>query len=153
MTYYEIAGLFVLLICHGVSRVLNERAFRGLSEPEKLPGWLTQDDLRYYAGEFEERGFRGGLNWYRNIDRNWELMAPWAGAKIRVPALFVGGLSDPVVTRGQDGPSPFVQGLPSVVEDLRGTVLIEGAGHWNQQEKPEETYRALLDFLAELDSP
>ncbi len=78
-------------------------------------------------------------------------MAPWAGAKIRVPALFVGGLADPVVTGGGDGPGPGVQLLPSLVEDLRGTVLIENAGHWNQQEKPTETNRALLDFLRELD--
>lgn len=122
-----------------------------LSEPEKLPDWLTEEDVQYYAGEFKERGFRGGLNWYRNFDRNWELMSPWAGARIRVPALFIGGLEDPVVTGGGDGPGPGVQLLPSLCDDLRGTALIEGAGHWNQQEKPAETTAPLLEFLRELD--
>ena len=121
-------------------------------DPEKLPGWLTEADVDVYVAEFERTGFRGGLNWYRNFDRNWELLAPFADAKIRVPALFVGGLRDLVVT----GPNsktegPMVAMLGNFCEDLRGKVLIEGAGHWNQQEKPEETNSALLGFLAGLD--
>jgi pimeloyl-ACP methyl ester carboxylesterase len=120
-------------------------------EPEKLPDWLSDDDLAYYIGEFERTGFRGGLNWYRNFDRNWELLAPWAGAKVEVPALFIGGLKDGVVTGPErKGEGPMVQMLPSFVTDLRGKVLIEGAGHWNQQEKPAETNRALIEFLEQL---
>ncbi len=123
----------------------------GLLEPDELPAWLSEDDLAYYIHEFERTGFRGGLNWYRNFDRNWELLAPWAGVTIAVPALFIGGLRDKIVT-GPDSnePGPLVAALPSLCEDLRGTVLIEGAGHWTQQEAPEETNRALLDFLAGL---
>ena len=67
-------------------------------DPAKLPGWLTEEDLDVYVAEFERTGFRGGLNWYRNFDRNWELLAPFADAKVRVPALFIGGLRDLVVT-------------------------------------------------------
>jgi pimeloyl-ACP methyl ester carboxylesterase len=123
----------------------------GMKEPAKLPGWLAQADLDYYAGEFARRGFRGGLNWYRNFDRNWELLAPWADAKVTVPALFVGGLRDGVVTGpGGEGEGPMVQMLPTFCTDLRGKVLIEGAGHWNQQEAPAATNEALLGFLAGL---
>ena len=64
-------------------------------DPEKLPDWLSQDDLEVYVTEFERTGFRGGLNWYRNFDRNWELLAPFSDLRITVPALFVGGLRDP----------------------------------------------------------
>jgi pimeloyl-ACP methyl ester carboxylesterase len=121
-------------------------------EPEKLPEWLPEADLDVYVEAFRRTGFRGGLNWYRNLDRNWELMAPWVGAKVSVPALFVGGARDLVVTGPPGGPgNPMMTAMPSFVPDLRGTVLVEGAGHWNQQEKPEETNRALLEFLASLD--
>ena len=120
-------------------------------QPESLPSWLSQDDLEVYAREFERTGFRGGLNWYRNFDRNWELLAPFADLKIKVPALFVGGLRDAVVTGPEfAGETPAVQMLGSFCDDLRGKVLIEGAGHWNQQEAPGQTNAALLDFLAGL---
>jgi pimeloyl-ACP methyl ester carboxylesterase len=123
----------------------------GMLDPEKLPAWLSEADLDYYASEFERTGFRGGLNWYRNFDRNWELLAPFTDAKIRVPALFIGGRLDPVVTGPErKAESPTVAMLPSFCDDLRGKVLIDGAGHWNQQEKPEETNAALLAFLAGL---
>jgi len=122
-----------------------------MNEPEKLPAWLSEADLDFYAGEFARAGFRGGLNWYRNFDRNWELLAPWADAKVTVPSYFVGGLKDAVVT-GPDGtgPGPGVQMLPTFCTDLRGTALLPDAGHWNQQEDPRGTNRALLDFLAGL---
>jgi pimeloyl-ACP methyl ester carboxylesterase len=120
-------------------------------QPEKLPEWLSEEDLAFYVGEFERTGFTGGLNWYRNLDRNWELLAPWANAKVEVPALFIGGLKDGVVTGPErKGEGPMVQMLPSVVSDLRGKVLTEGAGHWNQQEKPAETNEALIEFLRQL---
>src|SRR5882672_4628392 len=68
-----------------------------MTTPPELPGWLTEADLGFYAAEFARTGFRGGLNWYRNIDRNWELMAPYSGAKVTVPALYVAGDRDLVV--------------------------------------------------------
>jgi pimeloyl-ACP methyl ester carboxylesterase len=123
----------------------------GLVQPEKLPAWLGEDDLEVYVAEFERTGFRGGLNWYRNFDRNWELLAPFADRRITVPALFVGGLRDAVVTGPEfAGEGPAVKMLGSFCDDLRGKVLIEGAGHWNQQEAPEATNAALLGFLAGL---
>ncbi len=122
-----------------------------MNEPEKLPAWLSEADLDFYAGEFARAGFRGGLNWYRNFDRNWELLAPWADAKVTIPSYFVGGLKDAVVTGPEGtGPGPGVQMLPTFCTDLRGTALLPDAGHWNQQEDPRGTNRALLEFLAGL---
>jgi len=121
-------------------------------DPEKLPAWLPEADLDVYVEAFTRTGFRGGLNYYRNLDRNWALMGAWLGAKVEIPALFVGGARDLVVTGPPGGPgNPLLAAMPAFVPDLRGQVLIEGAGHWNQQEKPEETNRALLEFLAGLD--
>ena len=123
----------------------------GMVIPEKLPAWLGEADLEVYVGEFERTGFRGGLNWYRNFDRNWELLAPFGDLRITVPALFVGGLRDAVVTGPEfAGEGPAVKMMGSFCDDLRGKVLIEGAGHWNQQEAPAETDAALLEFLAGL---
>jgi pimeloyl-ACP methyl ester carboxylesterase len=117
-------------------------------QPESLPPWLGEEDLEVYVTEFERTGFRGGLNWYRNFDRNWELLAPFADLRIKVPALFVGGLRDAVVTGPEfAGESPTVQMLGSFCDDLRGKVLLEGVGHWNQQEAPVQTNAALLGFL------
>ena len=67
------------------------------ADPERLPAWLTEADIDFYAGEFSRTGFRGGLNWYRNIDRNCALMAPFDGLKVTVPALYVAGDRDLVV--------------------------------------------------------
>ena len=139
-------------ITTGLTRPKTAGFLDGMLDPERLPDWLSEADLDVYAGEFERTGFRGGLNWYRNFDRNWELTAAFGDAKIRVPALFVGGLRDPVVTGIEmKGEGPGVAALPMFCEDLRAKVLIEGAGHWNQQEAPEETNAALLEFLAGLD--
>jgi pimeloyl-ACP methyl ester carboxylesterase len=113
--------------------------------PAHLPAWLTQGDVDYVAGEYRRTGYRGGLNWYRNIDRNGELLAPWAGAAIPQPALFVIGTEDPFISNPQG--KAAVDRLSSSVPGLRRTVLIEDAGHWIQQERPAEVNAALLDFL------
>ena len=116
-----------------------------LVEPSALPAWLTEDNLEFFAGEFTRTGFRGGLNWYRNIDRNWELLAPFAGARVTVPALYVAGDRDLVVAfRGMD---QLIPNLQKFVPHLRKTVMLPGCGHWTQQERPEEVNAAMVDFL------
>jgi pimeloyl-ACP methyl ester carboxylesterase len=115
-----------------------------LPEPGGLPGWLTQADLDHYTAEFTRTGFTGGLNWYRNLDRNWDLTAEFDGAKVRVPALFMAGTRDPTVRPDR------VDRLGTWVPDLRGSVLVEGAGHWLQQERPAEVNAALIAFLGEI---
>jgi pimeloyl-ACP methyl ester carboxylesterase len=113
-----------------------------------LPAWLTQQDIDFYAGEFARTGFRGGLNWYRNIDRNWEILAPFAGAKVTVPALYVAGERDLVLAF--PGAAEMVANLPNVVPRLRQTVMLPGCGHWTQQQRPDDVNAAMIRFIREL---
>jgi pimeloyl-ACP methyl ester carboxylesterase len=117
-----------------------------LPEPDGLPGWLTQAELDHYIAEFTRTGFTGGINWYRNLDRNWELTPELSGdrAKVTVPARLIGGADDPVLLMTP----PAIQ--EALLEDDRGTVIVPGAGHWVQQEKPAEVNAALLEFLSGL---
>jgi len=117
-------------------------------DPPALPPWLTEADVDFFAGEFARTGFRGGLNWYRNIDRNWELMAPYAGAQVTVPALYVAGDRDLVVAfRGMD---QLIPNLAKFVPSLRRTLMLPGCGHWTQQERAPEVSAAMIDFLRSL---
>ncbi|MEW6149472.1 MAG: alpha/beta hydrolase, partial [Pseudomonadota bacterium] len=112
---------------------------------EPLPGWLSEADLAYFTESFRKSGFRGGLNWYRNIDRNWELTAPWQDAQIYQPSLFIAGSKDAVIT-GLIG-AKRVNELERVLPNLKRKLIIEGAGHWVQQERPDEVNTALVQFL------
>jgi pimeloyl-ACP methyl ester carboxylesterase len=114
--------------------------------PETLPAWLTEQDIDFFTCEFERTGFRGGLNWYRNLDRNWELTAFLSGAKLRQPALFVAGELDPVITMYREAFDAMEQTVPS----LKQKVLLSGAGHWIQQERPNEVNQLLVEFLTGL---
>jgi pimeloyl-ACP methyl ester carboxylesterase len=116
-----------------------------MDSPATLPSWFTREDLDVLIDEYRRSGFRGGLNWYRNVDRNWELTAPLAGATIRQPALFIAGTRDPVI-RGPMGEAALAQ-LPHVVPGLRERALIEGAGHWVNEERPAEVNEVLIRFL------
>jgi pimeloyl-ACP methyl ester carboxylesterase len=120
----------------------------GLSDSARLPVWLSEQDLEYYVSEFTRTGFAGGLNWYRNIDRNWELLSAQSGARVPVPALFLAGARDPVL--GFAGVEQAVAGLAQSAPLLRSSLIIPGAGHWIQQERAAEVNSALLDFLRTL---
>jgi pimeloyl-ACP methyl ester carboxylesterase len=110
-----------------------------------LPDWLSEADIAYFAALYRKSGFRGGLNWYRNIDRNWELTAPWQDAQIHQPSLFIAGSNDSVIT-GLIG-AKRVNELGRVLPNLKQKLIIEGAGHWIQQERPDEVNAALVAFL------
>lgn len=115
-----------------------------LAEPAARPDWISADELDHYIAEFTRTGFTGGLNWYRNLDRNWEIMANPPAATIDVPALFIAGSADPVLSfTRRDRASELVTGPYR-------EVMIDGAGHWLQQERPAEVNAALLEFLAGL---
>jgi pimeloyl-ACP methyl ester carboxylesterase len=116
-------------------------------EPRVLPSWLEESELAHLTTVFARTGFRGGLNWYRNLDRNWALLAPFAGQPIRQPALFVAGSRDPVL--GFPGLQRAVANLKAGVPNLRDDIRLAG-GHWIQQERPREVNEALLGFLAGL---
>jgi pimeloyl-ACP methyl ester carboxylesterase len=112
-----------------------------LPEPERLPDWLSQDELDHYISEFARTGFTGGLNWYRNFDRNWETTAELTGAKIAVPSLFIAGTADPVLAFTR------TDRALEVISGPYRQVMIDGAGHWLQQERPDEVNATLLEFL------
>jgi pimeloyl-ACP methyl ester carboxylesterase len=114
-------------------------------DPPTLPAWLTEADIDFYATEFAHTGFRGGLNWYRNIDCNWELLAPFAGAKVMVPALYVAGDRDVVVRF--PGMDKLLANLKLFIPNLTKTIMLSGCGHWTQQERASEVNAALIAFL------
>lgn len=115
-----------------------------LPEVDGLPDWISADEVDHYVGEFTRTGFTGGLNWYRNLDRNWELMADPPAATIAVPAMFIGGSADPVLSFMR------TDRAPDVVTGRYRQVLLDGAGHWLQQERPDRVNELLLDFLSSL---
>lgn len=108
--------------------------------------FLSAEDFEVFVAGFQKSGFRGGLNWYRNFDRNWELTAYLNNAKVLQPALMVTAELD-VVLRPE-----MAVGMEAWVPNLRRTVLTEGSGHWTQQEKPAAVNAALLEFLREFRS-
>lgn len=115
--------------------------------PDGLPPFLAADELENYGRAFARSGFRGGINYYRNFQRNWEETRPWAGAPITVPTTFIGGDHDFVVTRGDGGLGSSVSSMQQHCLDLRGTTVVPG-GHWAHQEHPEPVNDALLSFFA-----
>ncbi|MFB7616500.1 alpha/beta fold hydrolase [Kitasatospora sp. NPDC056181] len=120
---------------------LRDRFPRG-----KLPAWLTEDDLDVYAGEFERTGMTGALNRYRTMDRDWEDLAPYGGAPIKQPSLFIGGALDASTTWMADA----IDAYPATLPALASTHILDGCGHWIQQERPEEVNRLLTAWLASL---
>ncbi|GAA0593557.1 alpha/beta hydrolase [Kribbella sandramycini] len=114
-------------------------------EPTQLPAWLTEQDLAVFVDQFTASGFTGGLNYYRNLDRNWEQTAAWQDAPITPPSLYISGLDDAVRTM-----YPLDDAARAVVPNLRAAIDVPNCGHWTQQEQPAVVNAALLDFLREL---
>ncbi|MFC8537466.1 alpha/beta hydrolase [Streptomyces sp. NPDC057249] len=109
----------------------------------RLPAWLSEEDLDVYAGEFERTGLTGALNRYRNMDRDWEDLAPYRGAPITQPSLFIGGTLDASTTWMSDA----IDAYPSTLPRLSASHLLEGCGHWIQQERPAEVNGLLTEWL------
>jgi pimeloyl-ACP methyl ester carboxylesterase len=128
----------------------DARMLDDMPNPETFPSWLAESDLDYYAAQFEKNGFRGTLNRYRNQDRDWERLTGLEGARITRPACFIAGSRDAVLrfVPGVD----MVENMTRWVDDLRVCEIIDGAGHWIQQERPEQVNAALLKFLGTLDA-
>lgn len=104
------------------------------------PEWMTEADIDEFVARFTETGFTGGLNYYRNLDRNWHLTESTASTKVTMPAAFITGSFDVGAVMPMPG--------PEWVPDLRINATIEGAGHWLHQQRPAEVNDLLLDFLS-----
>ncbi|XAR48689.1 Soluble epoxide hydrolase [Bertholletia excelsa] len=112
-----------------------------------LPSWLSEQDVDYYANQFEKKGFVGALNYYRALDLNWELTAPWTGAQIKVPVKFIVGDQD--LTYNAPGAKDYIHngGLKKDVPFLQDVVVLEGVAHFVHEEKADEVNRHILDFF------
>jgi pimeloyl-ACP methyl ester carboxylesterase len=117
-----------------------------LADPPSLPGWVTESDIDIYVAEFTRSGFHGPLAWWRNIDRGWELLAPFTGAAVTVPALYMAGDRDFVAAVY----SKDIAKQPALVPKLRPPIMLPGCGHWTQQECAPEVSTAMIDFLRSL---
>ncbi|MFH8892783.1 alpha/beta fold hydrolase [Streptomyces sp. NPDC054904] len=130
---------------HFVSRGQGER-LRDRFPSDRLPAWLGEDDLDVYSGEFERTGMSGGLNRYRNMDRDWKDLADFDGAPITQPSLFIGGDLDASTTWLTDA----IRAFPTTLPGLLSSRILDDCGHWIQQEHPTEVNRLLTDWLASL---
>lgn len=117
-----------------------------LPEPGAVPNWLSADDFHYYVTEFARTGFTGALNWYRNFDRNWEILANPAATTIAVPTMCIFGTNDPTQAF-----TPRDRTAEMVTGPYR-EVILDGAGHWLQEERADEFSAELLKFLADLNN-
>lgn len=129
----------------GFGRLPGGTLLGNTADTEKLPVWLSEADLDYYTAEFARAGFRGGLSWYRNLRRNWELGGPWRGQPIRQPSLFIAGSRDGVLRF--PAAKAQLEAYPHTLPGLRGSHILEGAGHWVQQERAAAVNKLLIDFL------
>ncbi len=111
--------------------------------PGRLPGWLTEEDVEFFTAEFTTSGFRGGINWYRNIDRNWEMSGFLDGVKLTQPSVFAAGEHDVVLAMYPDAAKIVDFSMPN----CRKKIIIPGAGHWIQQERPSEINALLIEFV------
>jgi len=114
--------------------------------PNQLRPWLSERDLQFYIDELTSSGFRCGINWYRNISAIPVILAPFVAATIAQPALHLYGEHDLIA----GNTNAAINDLPAALPDLRGVIRLEGAGHWLQQERPQDVNDALLAFLSDL---
>jgi len=121
----------------------KDAASMSLSLAPKNPSFVTEADIDLFVGEFTRTGFAGGLNYYRNVDRNWALTPFLDGAKLRQPTLFIAGERDGVLGFWGE----YVDAMEINVPKLVRKAILPGVGHWTQQERPEEVNRLLLEFL------
>ncbi|XP_027353259.1 uncharacterized protein LOC113863760 isoform X2 [Abrus precatorius] len=128
--------------------VPKEIGFGGSSKLNTaLPSWLSEEDVNYYATKFDQKGFTGGLNYYRAMDLTWELTAPWTGVQIKVPVKFIVGDLD--ITYNTPGVREYIHngGFKREVPFLQELVVMEGVAHFINQERPEEISAHIYDFI------
>lgn len=147
--YFTVSGDGADAPLHSLSSAEPVADFLGtMVDPDPFPGWLTEADLNYYTAAFQQGGLRGPLNRYRAQHLDWERLPQLSQLQIHQPSCFIAGTLDPVRTfiPGFD----LYAGAGTACTDFRGATLIDGKGHWIQQEAPDEVNRALLSFLGTL---
>lgn len=115
-----------------------------LGTPQEQPEWLSDEAFAYYVDTYRRSGFAGGINYYRNLDRNWELMQPYRDTQITCPVLFIAGSADSTLRGASE--EQLRSRMSKRIKDLRIQLLPE-KGHWIQSEATEEVNEALLGFV------
>jgi len=123
---------------------------RGPGAPASLPSWISERDIDHHGEEFKRTGFHGALNYYRNLDRNWEITGALAGLQVTIPALYMAGDRDFLLS--SPGTDQLLANLKTLVPGLRKVQMLPGCGHWTQQERPGEVSAALVEFMRALPS-
>ncbi|GGE17127.1 epoxide hydrolase [Polymorphobacter glacialis] len=144
--YYWLSGEAPDGLGHG--RASTSALLDGLPDPQPFPAWMGDADIGYLVSEFRRSGLRGPINRYRNQHRDVEFLKPWRGRTIDQPALFIGGTRDLVLSMrpGYD----MVAAMRAAVPNLEEAMLLEGCGHWTQQERPEAVTARLTNWLCGL---
>lgn len=114
--------------------------------PAGSPPWITEAELDHFGAEFSACGFFGPVSWYRNLDANFDLVGDTPASNVTMPAYFIGGAKDMVVTMNMGA----VDSMPTTLPGFRRSVLLPDVGHWTPQEDPVAFNEALLAMLAEL---
>lgn len=128
-----------------VHKTADSTLLADMIDPDVFPAWLSDADLDYYVAEFERSGLRGPLNRYRNHRRDWDFLQAYKDRRIEQPALFIGGARD--LAFNMMGSRDPIEAMRRHVPDLRGAYMLEGCGHWTQQERPAEVNIRLLEWL------
>ncbi|GMN21169.1 hypothetical protein TIFTF001_051090 [Ficus carica] len=128
-------------------RIPKDVGFKAIKVPVTLPSWLSEEYIDYCASKFDQKGFTGGLNYYRALDITWELITPWTGAQVKVPTKFIVGDEDS--TYHWPGVKQYIEsgGFKKDVPALQEVVIIKGAAHFINQAKPEEISAHIYDFI------
>jgi pimeloyl-ACP methyl ester carboxylesterase len=130
------------------NKTADAKLLDGLIDPDPFPAWLTPADLDYYVGEFRESGLRGPINRYRNHERDFAYLQQFKDRKIEQPAFFISGTRD--LAFNMLGGADPIEIMRKFVPNLQGAHVLEGCGHWTQQERPDEVNALLLPWLKAL---
>jgi len=129
-------------------KTADQKLLDGLVDPPVFPAWLTPEELDYYVGEFTRSGFFGPISRYRNHERDFDYLRGFADRKIEQPALFISGTRD--LAFNMLGRGDPIATMRKYVTDLRVADVLEGCGHWTQQERPAEVNARLIPWLKSL---